>query len=332
MSIDEYGGEIARWFGVPAADIPAVFPNASLFYDTANTPYPVGFLSQPQAPQEDQVTVVQSCFGTPSRGRFDVSVTNNSTETRNYDVKLTGLSPRPIEIAPADTKTVTFTARRDGTYSVMVTRRAEAQPFFIQDNLEVDCFVPVPWVITSSCLAGRGRFDLWIENDTDSDALFEVTYSKGLNELTRVRSIPAGEIMRETITGRQYGTWQVTVENLSNGERVFSDTADVTCGLPETEAVIRHSCMRSAPAGFRGRVDVDLWNNSSTITRTYEVTVERANPPFIGQQVRTATIAPDGRTKLTVTGRPNLSHMVRVVDITGGGSRDVASEQIDFDC
>lgn len=331
-SIDEYGGELARWFGVPATDMSAVFPNADLFYDTATTPNPIGFLAQAQ-PQADQVSVVQSCFGTPSRGRFDISVTNNSDVAQTYSVKLSGLTPRDVQVAPGSTGIVTITARRDGTYNVAVTRGAEAEPFFVQGDLEVDCFVPVPWVLASSCLSGRGRFDLWIENETASDALFEVSYSRGVGpEIKRVRSIPAGEIFLETITGRPYGTWVVAVTNLSTGQKVFSETADVLCGLPNVEAVIRHSCMTGALPGFRGRIDVDVWNNSPSTTRTYQVTVTRTSAPFIGEQVRTATLAPDGRSKLTITGRPNLPHQVRVTDVTGDGNRAVSDTQIDFDC
>lgn len=44
ISTDEYFGEVARWFGVDAANLPYVFPNIGEFYDYLNVKHPVGFL------------------------------------------------------------------------------------------------------------------------------------------------------------------------------------------------------------------------------------------------------------------------------------------------
>lgn len=43
-SVDEFFGEMARWFGVSAADMPYVLPNLSNFADISSTPRPVGYL------------------------------------------------------------------------------------------------------------------------------------------------------------------------------------------------------------------------------------------------------------------------------------------------
>lgn len=42
-SIDAFGTEMARWFGVTSQDVPVVFPNAAKFFDPAEA-HPVGFL------------------------------------------------------------------------------------------------------------------------------------------------------------------------------------------------------------------------------------------------------------------------------------------------
>lgn len=44
ISTEEYFGEIARWFGVPASELNYVFPNIGEFYDYINDKHPVGIL------------------------------------------------------------------------------------------------------------------------------------------------------------------------------------------------------------------------------------------------------------------------------------------------
>jgi uncharacterized protein (DUF1501 family) len=43
-SVDEYGAELASWFGVPAAELSTVFPNSGNFFDPVATPHPLGIL------------------------------------------------------------------------------------------------------------------------------------------------------------------------------------------------------------------------------------------------------------------------------------------------
>lgn len=43
-SLDEYFGELARWFGVPAGMIGDILPNAGRFYDTRSNTLPLGFM------------------------------------------------------------------------------------------------------------------------------------------------------------------------------------------------------------------------------------------------------------------------------------------------
>lgn len=44
-SVDEYGSELARWFGVSSSEMETVFPNIKNFYDPALISHPLGFLS-----------------------------------------------------------------------------------------------------------------------------------------------------------------------------------------------------------------------------------------------------------------------------------------------
>jgi len=44
-SVDEYCGEIARWFGVSSGDMETVFPNITNFYDPYSITPPIGFLN-----------------------------------------------------------------------------------------------------------------------------------------------------------------------------------------------------------------------------------------------------------------------------------------------
>ncbi|WP_298344084.1 DUF1501 domain-containing protein [uncultured Algibacter sp.] len=42
---DSYMAELALWFGVPASELPTIFPNISNFYDTASGTHPIGFMN-----------------------------------------------------------------------------------------------------------------------------------------------------------------------------------------------------------------------------------------------------------------------------------------------
>ncbi len=44
-SVDQYGAEMASWFGVPSAELTTIFPNADNFFDPLATPHPLGLLS-----------------------------------------------------------------------------------------------------------------------------------------------------------------------------------------------------------------------------------------------------------------------------------------------
>lgn len=44
-SVDEYGSELARWFGVSASEMDIVFPNIQNFYDPKLISHPLGFLA-----------------------------------------------------------------------------------------------------------------------------------------------------------------------------------------------------------------------------------------------------------------------------------------------
>lgn len=45
ISADEYFAELALWFGVPATDLPLIFPNIRNFYNLNSGQYPLGFLT-----------------------------------------------------------------------------------------------------------------------------------------------------------------------------------------------------------------------------------------------------------------------------------------------
>ena len=45
LSADEYFAELALWFGVPAQDLPLIFPNIRNFYDINSGQSPIGFLT-----------------------------------------------------------------------------------------------------------------------------------------------------------------------------------------------------------------------------------------------------------------------------------------------
>lgn len=337
VSVDEMGSELARWFGVPAAHIPTVFPTAEEFFDPAVDDRPVGFIAVEEPPADDLVEVTQTCFGTPTKGRFDIDITNNGDVARTYRIEFTGLAPRTVgPVPPGATERETYTSRPDGLYTVVVVDPVRNEQIFSQSDFVVDCFQPVPWELTQSCLAGRGRIDLWVHNETDFQAEFTVTYKHDTyGPLTRTRTLEGGQIERVTVTGRQYGTWGIAVTRNGGIEEVFTAQVDVLCGLPNQPIVIRRSCAVGGVPGARGRVDADLWNNTDTTVQR-RLVVQRTNNPLLGRQVRNVTLAPDERATLTVSGRSNVTHDVVVFDptVTGAGpdGEELEARVFTFDC
>lgn len=282
-SVDEYAGEISRWFGVPDAALPIVLRNVRNFVPQGVN-RPIGFLADTvDEPDPSTATFASSCLA--ENGRFDVTLVNGGPESANFDVDVTGLPRRSRNLAVGQEMTVTVTGRRDGQYTITVYRDGE---LLDQTAFDVSCDpIPSEVAVEHSCLSGNGRVDVWLRNDTGAQA----TYDASITGLTSRRQVLApGDLQRITWTGRRDGFYTVSVDR--NGAQIFTENVQIACDVQTDPVEVTNSCL----AG-NGRLDFDLLNDTAS-TATFEIAVGSL-------PVRSRTVAPGGTTRVTFTGRQN---------------------------
>lgn len=105
--------------------------------------------------------------------------------------------------------------------------------------------------VVSSCLAGNGRVDIFIKNESAA----ERTYTASVGALaSRQRTIAGGAESRISVTGRTDGPHAVVVRHL--GVDLAVEQVGIDCD-PDLTATAASRCVRST-----GRLDVELTNQS----------------------------------------------------------------------
>lgn len=236
--------------------------------------------SRAGAPPPDVTTAV-SCLA--ESGRIDVALMNNGAARATYEVTIGRVGPRTRSIEPGSSARVTVTGRRDGPIEIIVSRDGVE---IHRSTQTVACKPVVEAAVAVSCAGGSGRFDIALVNPTQTTQDYAINV-QGL--APRTRTLAPNANITVIVSGRRDNDYLIVVNR--GGTEVLRDIFEVRCApLPAEEVQLSTSCL----AG-NGRVDVDLWNPTSTAA-VYEVLIGSLAP-------RTRTIAPNATSTVTATGR-----------------------------
>lgn len=223
-------------------------------------------------------------------GRIDIVVSNVLDDYAVFRATFDGRLPRSTGLSAGAVNRLTITGRSDGPIDIRVTRNEE---LVYAETITVACDVIKPIEVTVGCLAGNGRIDVTLMNDTENEVDYMVVVG-ALNP--RAVRMAGGDRGRITATGRPDGTYEVRV--VYSGT-TYSEMVEVDCdpGPPpvvagDGQVVVRVSCIAE-----NGRIDV-LLSNTTLSTATYSVVVGDLD-------ARVHTLDPGRSVLVTVTGRPD---------------------------
>lgn len=236
-------------------------------------------------------------------GTIRISVANDTPYAETVSIQLEGAEAQIVAIAPHGTVSETVAGRREGSYVARVVSRGAV----LTESTEiVDCGLDV--ALSYRCVAENGVVDAAITN-TDPQA---ATFTLVVDKLTKTANLEPGESGRLTISGRHDGLYDVKV--LQGDEVIENETIAIDCDPPGAEISVKSACL----AGM-GRVDV-LLDNPTEATQEYFVMIGRLAE-------RSSTVAPLGRSRVTVTGRPDGE--LAVVVKHGDGNLTIRNLEID---
>lgn len=177
------------------------------------------------APPGEAVEVVVKKGCLQNNGRIDVHLTNIGDRTEVYAVFIDQVPAKVRTIAESESMRVTTTGRPDGPRPLRVTRGGvEILSEMVDIACDIDPGGPEVVVVTS-CLLERGRFDIYFTNPNETTRTYAVRLS-GLTE--RTITVPGGETLRESITGRSDGTYMVVVR--IGNQQIYSVDHEIACG------------------------------------------------------------------------------------------------------
>lgn len=286
---------------------------------------------------DDVVIVANECvFGS---GAVYISLRNSTAQpgTQQYRFRLwyeTQVVDQPGMPFPGVSRAAFLAAGERVTFGVggrsqdigvLMEGRRFVSGGLLEDGIEagsgavlIDCQgEPNRFGTLTSCLEENGRLDFFVFNPADSPLQYRVSWIELLGPFRRVDyfTVPPGERMRATLTGRNDGVFRVSAgptfltEEPPPGETSPIDPpADIITELavscdpePSVEVTLRTTCLSGA-----GRLDIGLGNVTDS-QQTYTVEVMDGN---LGP--RTRTIAPGERAVVTYTGRS----INRVLEVT----------------
>lgn len=169
-----------------------------------------------------EVVVKKSCL--QNNGRIDVLLTNLEDRAEVYAVYIDQVPPKVRTIGGGETVRVTTTGRADGPRPLRVTRGGVE---IHNSMVDIACDIDPDGrevVVVTTCLLDRGRFDIYLLNTTELDRTYGVRLS-GLTE--RSVAVAAGDTARESITGREDGTYVVVVR--VGNEQVYTSEHVIDC-------------------------------------------------------------------------------------------------------
>lgn len=235
-------------------------------------------------------------------GSLAMQLSNPSANAISYTVEL--LSDPPLDREPdvvvvesLENASVNFSNLPNGEYLARLT--APGIPVRTFPLRPQYCAAEAPdsaAIATTSCLAGRGRIDVWVRNSSESP--LDTTMTVG-TLAPRSASIETGRIRPATsVTGRLDGTYNVAVTAAGLD---YTTSVEIDCdGMANaTMPEVLVSCLAD-----RGRIDVILPNTTDADV-LYRV-------EFPGLAPRELTVSPPSTGRITITGRPDAPYTVVV--------------------
>lgn len=242
--------------------------------------------------------VATSCLA--GNGRVDVAVVSTTLVEGpvEHAIHIGALAPRVHTVATGELIMEVATGRRDGPLNVDLRIDGVV---YAATTVMVDCDPDLPEVsVTVSCLAENGRFDVFLTLPPEFAAsTYQVELAAtGRPSIERSADVAAAATERVTITGRRDGTYTVIVTE--DDSPVFSDQYTVDCDPPAGPVELTESCL-----GPDGRFDVVVFNDG-IVPSVFSVSVQ----PLA---VRTRTVQPAERMRISYTGRPDVPTLIEVV-------------------
>jgi len=173
--------------------------------------------------------VAVSCFA--GMGRIDAWVVGpqNGAVPTNLEVLFARdngptVGPRAVTLFGGEIRRVTTTGRPDDLYTVTV-RTAGSQTTLFEEQVTVSCAAAdEPVTLTSSCLAGNGRLDFDLNNDSAATSTFVITVPPLAD---RTRTLAAGASARVSYTGRPDRPIAAVV--VRDGATIWQETVTPDC-------------------------------------------------------------------------------------------------------
>lgn len=207
----------------------------------------------PPAPSPDagEVELLSSCLRL--NGRIDVHVRNDDAAVNpsrspvTYEATIGRLAPRSATVAFGERHRFSATGRPDGTITVVVEGRGLQ---LVNETVPVDCDDNDPAgtpavTLTTSCLAGNGRFDVKVRNRTASPQTYDIVIGA---LAPRTRTVAPGAATTITATGRRDGSYDVSAAQrtaVGSTEVFRSNDVPVACDpiaslRPEVRGSLTH--------------------------------------------------------------------------------------------
>jgi len=130
------------------------------------------------------------------------------------------LGNRSTTATPFGLARIRYGAVADGTYPLAIRGQG------LVAEVQIACAA----TLVESCLADRGRVDIFVRNATNAPQTLEVLFG---TLAPRTAVVPAGDLHRFVITGRPNGEHTVAVSSLDgagNSKSLLSDVVTIDCG------------------------------------------------------------------------------------------------------
>lgn len=232
---------------------------------------------------------------------FDVQVSNQTRQVTLTDEDRNTAITRPGDPSEHASEIATVSSRADGTYQVVVIDTQSGTSYHNQ-TVTVACDLTPAHSVVVSCLAGNGRLDFTIVEQTTTAANWAIKVP-GLS--LRARTVTPGDWWRMPFTGRPDGDYPVEI--FRDGTVVATPTATIACDQNPPQVATKEVTVTSACRSGRGYILFQFTNatpNPKSWVLEFEGVPNRStSAPAWATSVKAVTGRPDGTYEWKVRGQ-----------------------------